>query len=788
MKDVNGTRYHLLLGQKDWERSQIDPAPPLGKRQWEYDSTHEAVRLQSEVFAFRQQGKAAVPLSANNRRDSDRDAYGHWYWLDETGTQVNVLWAEATHVEVLYPSAPATCPPTGNFRPVVPPPSPALESLSGLAVIPDGYLVVGSPVTNSLLVFDLYALDSGFLRISLPPLTVNPDDPRLLSRFDIAALVDGGLLVLDRIDRKVWRLDRSLRLLPTSTEVPGVLTLFQPKPGQPRRQQPTSPVEPITLNTTTDPIAIAPLPDGSFWVLDQKTSGNASVLWHYSQDGTTSQSVVLQTRNLVEADADDLGLRKIEGYDIAYLPDRGSRGTFLTTGTLFVVDISGNQAYALRLISLELLQLRIDRQYYPMRSFSGTALVSVWTESEVYYHQTSNVAGEGLRQRWLPVKALPQRRYEIAATLLLPRMDGRDPNCLWHRLYVDACIPPETQVEVEVRAADVPDDFVWEAWQTQPKLYKRPMTEVPYSSLWSEADRAKPHTGTWELLFQQVQGRYLEIRLTLRGNGRHTPMVRSLRAHYPRFSYLREYLPDAYQQDAASMSFLERFLANPEGSLTTLEGLIAQAQTLFDVRTVPSDAVEWLASWIGLALDPGWSDYQRRLLLAQATYFYQRRGTHVGLLQAILLTLHPELGPQIFQDDVAKLCSTVRIVERFLTRTQPGVAAGDPTETTLITTERIKDDAKARAHRFTIMLPTTIDASTQRLVERIVGLEKPAHTAFTMKQYWALFRVGEVRLGLDTVLGRGGQFDTFRLGQSALAEAAIGETFPHTLTNRTVIR
>ncbi|MBM0740401.1 hypothetical protein JOY44_02005 [Phormidium sp. CLA17] len=791
MKDVNGTRYHLLLGYADWQRSQIDPEKtPLGNRQWEYDDTHQVLHLQSEVFAFRQQGAAGSSLSANNRRDSDRDSYGHWYWLDETGTQVRVLWAHATKAEILFPQPPAPCPPTtGNFRPAVPTPPSTLEPLSGLAVMQEGYLVVGSPTTNSLLVFDLYAFDNGFLRVPLPLPPASPDDPRLLSRFDLAALADGGLLVLDRMNRQVWRLNPSLRLLPMPAEVPGTLTLFQPRQGQPRYEQAVPTAEAIALDTT-DPMAIAPLPDGSFWILVQQAPDTASVLCHYSKDGAVSQSVVLTTINLIEAGTDDLTLGRIEGYDIAYLPNRDAQGGFLPTGILFVTDFSGNQAYALRVDSLTPLTLKLERQYFPLRSYKkqypvsppsygSVALVAVWDLGDVYYHQ----AGD----RWLPIKALPQRRYEKTATLLLPVMDGRDPNCLWHRLCVDACIPPETQLEVETRAADAQGDLVWDAWQTQPRLYQRHAAEVPYSSLWSEEDQVKPHTGTWELLFQQVQGRYLQIRLTLSGNGRNTPMVRAIRVHYPRFSYLREYLPDVYQQDPTSMSFLDRFLANPEGSLTTLEGLIAQAQTLLDLRTVPSEAVEWLASWIGLALEPGWSDYQRRLLIAQAPYFFQRRGTQLGLLQAMLLTLYPQLGPRIFQDDVAQLCSTVRIVERFLTRTQPGVAAGDPTETTLISTNDVKQDAKARAHRFTVMLPTTIDASTQRLVERIIALEKPAHTAFDLKQYWALFRVGEVRLGFDTVLGRGGQFDTFRLGQSALAEAALGETFPYTLTNRTVI-
>jgi hypothetical protein len=85
------------------------------------------------------------------------------------------------------------------------------------------------------------------------------------------------------------------------------------------------------------------------------------------------------------------------------------------------------------------------------------------------------------------------------------------------------------------------------------------------------------------------------------------------------------------------------------------------------------------------------------------------------------------------------------------------------------------------------MLPATLDPDTERSIARLIDLEKPAHTAFTLKPYWALFRVGEVRLGLDTLLGEGGRIEPFRLGRSALAEAALGEIFPYTLTDRTVI-
>jgi phage tail-like protein len=775
MLDVNGTRYQLLLGREDWQTGYTEAGP----RRWEYDAERQAVRLQVEVFTFRQQGQAAVPLTPADRRGAAWDSYGHWYWIAEDETQILVRWAAASQPELLFPKPPEACLPSRQvtFQPAaaVEPAEP--EPLAGLAVTGDGYLVAGSPSTGSLLVFDLYALDGGFVRVSLPPPPAAPTD--LTEPFDLAALPDGGLLVLDRTHKLVWRFDQAFRPVPSQPTGVGELLTFQPKQGPTHRQKLVTPAEPMDLaalasslgEMLVDPLALEPLPDGSFWLLEDRGDGLASRVWLFNPaSGVAPQVGELLTLNLVEAGADDLNLHEIRGHDLAYLPQPDEQGRYLQQGTLFIADVAGNQAYALRVDLREGLILRIDPKYYPLRSFTGAALVAVWIEGQVYYHQG---------QRWLPVKALPQQRYETEAILLLPAFDGRDPGCVWHRLCLEACLPPDTGLRVETRAADVAAELGWQSWQAQPNLYQRAAgSELPYTSLWTEAEQTRPDTGTWELLFQETRGRYMQLRLTLSGNGRSTPLLRALRAHYPRFSYLKQYLPAVYQQDQSSGQFLENFLANPEGLFTTMEGMIAQAQLWLDPRTTPPEAVDWLAGWLGLALEPGWSDYQRRLLIAQAAYFFQRRGTLLGLMQAILLTVYPEIGPRIFQDDIDQFCSTVRIVEHFLTRTRPGVAAGDPSELESTLTGDVLADAEARAHRFTVMLPTTLDEPTRRRVERIIELEKPAHTSFAIKQYWAMFRVGEVRLGLDTVLGQGSRFETFRLGQTALAEGVLGAGWP----------
>ena len=68
----------------------------------------------------------------------------------------------------------------------------------------------------------------------------------------------------------------------------------------------------------------------------------------------------------------------------------------------------------------------------------------------------------------------------------------------------------------------------------------------------------------------------------------------------------------------------------------------------------------------------------------------------------------------------------------------------------------------AAAHRFSVLLPTTgplADAGALAqdiaLATRVVRLAKPAHTSFDVRQYWALFRLGQARLGLDSLFGQG---------------------------------
>jgi hypothetical protein len=82
------------------------------------------------------------------------------------------------------------------------------------------------------------------------------------------------------------------------------------------------------------------------------------------------------------------------------------------------------------------------------------------------------------------------------------------------------------------------------------------------------------------------------------------------------------------------------------------------------------------------------------------------------------------------------------------------------------------------AHRFSVLLPVdsvTADPSDLEsrlgLARRLVDLEKPAHTLFDVRYFWAFNRIGEARLEFDTQLGAG------RRAPELIPDAVVGRAY-----------
>ncbi|HEX4525397.1 MAG TPA: phage tail protein [Gaiellaceae bacterium] len=846
--DVNGTRFKLLLDQPDWSAATDEQGQLLG-RVWAggvpgpdptlaWDKERHELTLRKQVFEF-PAGLLDRPPQLLDRRGAGADVYGNWYWIGPDARTILVESVGDGSTTQFWPGRGDCAPPAerlGTFRPAEPaPPRPASQYV-GAAVTEDHFLVVGTLDPPGLIVFDLLG---GGPPSQLPwPAAVD------FRPFDIARRPGGGVFVLDAEHGIVWELDRTFRIVPA--EQPGPSSppggSFEPVEGPAESPPPrVSTVDATAVGA--DAIAVEAGFDG-FLVLERGASAGRSSVAYYAAGSQVGAAMPVK----------DTAIGDVVGHDLALVGD-----------TLFVADSAGNQAFA---FTLELdgtgPHLTLATSYYPMRLFGGKGLVAA--NGQPWYD-----FGEG----WIPLVAQRRSRYVESGALVTPVFDGAEPGCVWHRLALDAILPPDTSLSVSSKASDEADALAIAAWNPEPApLARRTGVEVPFVDL-------GPYK-TYELLFQRAQGRYLQVKLELRGDGRSSPRVRALRAWFPRFSYLEHYLPGVYREDPVSTSFLDRYLANIEGMSTAIEDRIAAAQVLLHPQTVPPEWLDWLASWFDLALDPMWDDSRRRLFLANAMRFFAARGTMRGVEIALRFALDACVDAGVYDDTRPPALATARIVESFRTRKTPGVVFGDPTDLeplrVVSTTARwqpaqgaevldagyaayldsvglparsypIADpgdetsDAwrtfslaavgfvpqlaeaepwqaflsrrypnavaaatahglpispagfdeleppvtlptgaaavldwyqfesvvlpmKRKAHRFTVLLPWPMriaDSSGHQLdhvqlrdlAKRIADVQKPAHTTYDVKFFWAAFRVGEARLGDDTLLASG---------------------------------
>jgi phage tail-like protein len=100
-------------------------------------------------------------------------------------------------------------------------------------------------------------------------------------------------------------------------------------------------------------------------------------------------------------------------------------------------------------------------------------------------------------------------------------------------------------------------------------------------------------------------------------------VVHGLRSPHP----LGPSLPALYQDD----DFAQRFLSAFDEVLAPVFSTLDNFDAYLDPWLTPDDFLNWLAGWVGIALDEGWEEDRRRAIVARAVELYRMRGTAIGL-------------------------------------------------------------------------------------------------------------------------------------------------------------
>ena len=688
MKDANGSHFELLLGESDWGRcTHVDgdgveatfaeswaTASGRDKLPLAFDAASGALSLAGRISRFRASVSDTPPDPAV-RMGAAMDAYGSVYWVADGGARIDVLSSGSRSVSlyVLANPAPLAEPSVkGGFTALARAPA-AKRLLRGLAVTREGYLVAGCK--GGLQVFDLMA-GGPALQLAWP--AAWPFNPHCL-----APRPCGGVAVLDIQQGwpgRVWMLDRRLGMqatFPVEPDRPSAFASAASPLPPPSAQATKSPWFDLHIDAMggSNPIALLVLVDDAVLIMDGAGADGFALVTLYVDGVAVARQSTRVVLDLIDpSDRADFVLR---GFDCALAPRPPQQPQ-----RLVIAAQDGNQCYAFDLLrGRPALTLDPIDSYLPMRRFGGKGLVQRAAQAaDISVTQDTGLVYDGAGT-WLPLVSQSRPRFEPSATFQTPVLDSDVPDCTWHRLVFDGCIPPGCGVRIESRAADSLAALADQRFQPEPQPMLRPQgSELPWlrEAPGTVTDLAAGR-GSWELLFQHTQGRYLQLRLTLICQELGTPRLVALRAWCPRFSYLREYLPALYREDALSADFLERFLANFEGMFTSLEERIVAATALFDVRSAPDATLDWLASWLGLVLDPAVPAARKRLLIRFAVQLFAYRGTTQGLRLATELVLSNCVKAEDFALPAGSQDQPygIRIIERFLTRRLPPKLLGE---------------------------------------------------------------------------------------------------------------
>lgn len=418
-------------------------------------------------------------------------------------------------------------------------------------------------------------------------------------------------------------------------------------------------------------------------------------------------------------------------------------------------------------------------EIHPMPGWDGAGFATGAVAPARWFQGT----GEAARPR--PLVALSRPAYPRQGRLEPARLDGGTSGFVWHRLYLEAMLPPGTGITASLAAHDdddtttppAPHRFGATPAAAGPRGTWQPQaSELPFHPGLLDGETATPdRCGLFACLIQApagadraLRGRWLDLSLTLHGDGRSTPELAALRVWGPRFSYRDQYLPRLYRTPVAAggdaaeararLDFLDRFLALFEGVLTPMEDEVAAAFRLFAPASAPEASLDWLATaWLDLPPEPALPAAHQRRRLREATALWRRhRGTPEGLTRALDIAT----GDMAARGDIV-------VVEHFRLRRTMATILGarlEPAEDPLLPgrvqggnsvvgrtlilgaetqreflalfrpdqLEAGEEEAVLRfldeqANRVTVLVHRAVAAETLGLIRRTVEAEVPAH-------------------------------------------------------------
>lgn len=350
----------------------------------------------------------------------------------------------------------------------------------------------------------------------------------------------------------------------------------------------------------------------------------------------------------------------------------------------------------------------------------------------VFNKETDYTRGYSLNLATTPEGISIDNRSSTGMAVFISRLlDSREKETKWHRIVVDSkdlgdssirftfysC--EERKIEVDGMILDIDE------------VIKDPAISYSEKAALFDNFKIKTVLNPVDMLLHEASGRYLWFMAELFGQGEDSPQIHKIKIYFPKETWL-EYLPEIYQQDPVSKSFLERYLGIIQSLFLDMEHNIDGIARYFDPDVAEGDFLNWLAGWV--SIDDGyiWSEDKLRYLIKNAMRLYKMRGTLSAMSE--IIELYTGQKPYIVERyQVDRYLGEAKTAE-LLTR----LYGDNPYVITIVVSEDC--------------IPSTKEYKSLR---KIVDSCKPAHieaNLVVLKPYVFIDRYSY--LGINSVLGR----------------------------------
>ncbi|MEG2511638.1 MAG: phage tail protein [Acetivibrio sp.] len=214
--------------------------------------------------------------------------------------------------------------------------------------------------------------------------------------------------------------------------------------------------------------------------------------------------------------------------------------------------------------------------------------------------------------------------------------DSKEKQMPWHRMTVAGTFYGEASVIFQIYAGDSKiiikgkEEYDVEDILSSKSLSMKEKEDLFLPFLQKTAYEPK------DILLHQVTGRYLWFQIRLLAQGEASPEIYKIKMYFPKESWM-QYLPEIYQREKKSASFVERYLGIYQSIYEDMTEKINNATSYFDFEAVNGELLQWLASWINIDDSYIWTDKQLHELLLHGMEWYRMRGTTSYLLEVVKL-------------------------------------------------------------------------------------------------------------------------------------------------------